>query len=226
TDEKRSIMKYDGIIFDLDGTLWDSTDGIALSWKKVIDRIPEITNRPTKEDYLSVMGLSDVDLMKKLFPTLSEAEGRRLFDLCCIEENAYLARVGGKAFQGIEETLRILSQEYKLSIVSNCNLGYIEAYFTSMGTKAYFSDYESFGNTRRPKSENIQLVVARNSLKNPLYVGDTHWDRVAAETAGVPFLFAAYGFGETEPGVPEIRTPMDLVDYLQNSNSHGKDDIR
>jgi len=211
--------KFDSIIFDLDGTLWDSTDEIWQSWSKTLSTLDDIDHIPTKEEQAAVMGLSDDLLMAKLFPKLDPKRAKEVFDLCGEEENKLLAKVGGKPYEAITETLEKLSHKYSLSIVSNCNAGYIDAYLTSMGTKEYFSDFESFGRTGKPKSENIKDVVRRNGYKNPVYVGDTLWDKQAAEAAGVPFAFAAYGFGqlsdkELEECVFIVDTPATLCEIL------------
>lgn len=187
---------FDSIIFDLDGTLWNPTDAIWDVWEKTLKTLPDINHVPTKEEQAAVMGLSDDLLMKQLFPELDAKRAKEVFDICCAEENKVLSVTGGKAYDGIAEALKKLSEKYPLSIVSNCNDGYIEAYLASMGTADYISDYESYGRTGKPKSENIKDVVLRNGYKNPLYVGDTVWDKQSAEAAGVPFAFAAYGFGK------------------------------
>ena len=46
------------------------------------------------------------------------------------------------------------------------------------------------------KDENIRLIIERNNLKSPVYVGDTQGDFDACKKAGVPFIWAAYGFGK------------------------------
>lgn len=211
--------KFDSIIFDLDGTLWDSTDEIWECWARTIKTLPDVDHIPTKEEQASVMGLSDDLLMAKLFPELDAKRAKEVFDLCCEQENILLAEIGGKPYEAITETLERLSKKYALSIVSNCNAGYIDAYLASMGTKDYFSDFESFGHTGKPKSENIKDVVRRNGYKNPVYVGDTVWDKQAAEAAGVPFAFAAYGFGKlSEKELAECvfiaDTPAKLCEFL------------
>lgn len=207
-------MNYDGILFDLDGTLWDSTKRIYKSWVKVLKTLPDIDHIPTMEEQESVMGLSDDVLMKKLFPELSPERGKEVFDLCCQVENVYLREKGGIAYDGIVETLEKLSKSHSLAIVSNCNDGYIEAYFASMGTEQYFADYESFGRTGKPKWENIKSVVERNGYKNPVYVGDTKWDMESATKAGVPFIHAAYGFGKIDGDMEKITSPSELLDIL------------
>lgn len=59
-------------------------------------------------------------------------------------------------------------------------------------------DYESYENIFLSKGENIKLVVSRNNLKNPIYVGDTKGDMEASYYAGIPFVYASYGFGKVE----------------------------
>jgi len=46
------------------------------------------------------------------------------------------------------------------------------------------------------KGENIKLIIERNNLINPVYVGDTDGDLKASRFAGIPFIYAQYGFGE------------------------------
>ena len=39
-------MKYDGILFDLDGTLWDSTEAVAVSWAMALADAPDVPAPP------------------------------------------------------------------------------------------------------------------------------------------------------------------------------------
>ncbi len=203
-------MKYDSIIFDLDGTLWDSTQEIYNSWTKVI-ATREHLKVPSYTDIMCVMGLSDIKLMQTLFPGISDEDALELFKECTEFENEYLSKHGAKAYEGIYEVLETLANKYELFIVSNCGKGYIEAYMKSMGTEKFIKDFECFGNTREPKNENIKKVVVRNNLKKPVYVGDTVWDMQAAHCARVPFIHAAYGFGEFECECEKIKKPIDLL---------------
>ena len=65
-------------------------------------------------------------------------------------------------------------------------------------TSKYFTDIECYGNTDLSKGENNKLVIERNNLKNAVYVGDTQGDADSAEFAGIPFVFASYGFGSVK----------------------------
>ncbi len=206
------MKKYDSVIFDLDGTLWNSTPQITKCWEEVL-KGTEYTP-PTLKALYAVMGLPDDELMQKLFPGIDPLIAKDLFDRCCEVENEHLAEHGGAPFENIDVVLKELSKKYRLSIVSNCNDGYIEAYLNSMNTKEYFEDFESFGRTGLSKKDNILLVINRNGYKNPVYVGDTVWDMQAAQGAGIDFIHANYGFGDFDAPGEVIDAPLELLDIL------------
>lgn len=196
-------MKYDGIIFDLDGTLWDAVEEGHLVLLEYLKTQPDVTHLPTIEEYAGVMGLGMDDLAEKLFPYLSYERRMQVFDEDFKLECEYLAEHGAKLYPHMHETLKKLSETHTLCIVSNCDNGYIQAFLKAHNMAQYFTDYECMGSTGKPKADNITLVVEHNHLKAPVYVGDTVWDYNSATQAGVPFIFAAYGFGNVE-NVPKI----------------------
>ena len=77
------------------------------------------------------------------------------------------------------------------------------------GLAPYIKDHLCFGETQTPKGDTIRTLVARNGLKAPVYVGDTQGDADACKAAGVPFIFAEYGFGD-------VRMPKSGSGHLQN----------
>lgn len=186
----------DGIIFDLDGTLWDSTSGVVDSWNKTLDKYDEVTKRITIDDMKGVMGLVVKDIAGIFFPHLEEHRRLEIINDCCKNECKYLEKRGAVLYDKLEETLKDLSKRYKLFIVSNCQCGYIESFFKAHGLNRYFKDYENSGRTGLTKGENIKLIVERNNLKSSVYVGDTVMDQKAARFAGIPFIYARYGFGQ------------------------------
>ena len=95
--------------------------------------------------------------------------------------------------------MKELSKKYKLYIVSNCQDGYIQCFFKAYPhLEQYFMDFECHGSTGLMKADNIRLIADGHSLKNPVYVGDTLGDANASREAGVPFVYARYGFGEVK----------------------------
>lgn len=190
-------MKYDGILFDLDGTMWDATDGIMEAWNIASRTFPELSDRAiTREELESVMGLPMDGIAEKLFGNFSKEKQLEILDKCCEVENEYLNEHGGTLFPKLEETLEALSKECTLAIVSNGQAGYIESFLNAHKLGKYFADIQNWGDNKVPKGENIKLVAQRNNLNNIAYVGDTAGDAAAAKYAGADFIYARYGFGE------------------------------
>ncbi len=207
-------MKYDGVLFDLDGTLWNATEAIAISWQLALQGAEDIPHPPTVAQLERVMGMTARQLMATLFPHISEERGAELFARCCEVENDYLLRHGGQLYPGVGELLENLRGETALAIVSNCNAEYAPCFLKAHDMEKYFDDWECSGRTGLSKGENIQLVIQRNHLESPVYVGDTLLDYEAAQAARVPFIHAAYGFGQVE-GVLAIASPLELLTLLE-----------
>lgn len=207
-------MVFDGILFDLDGTLWDSVPEVILSWNQVLARCGAGRPPLTEEEMSACMGLRQMEIAARLFPDLPEERQAELMEACFAEENRYLAVHGAAVYPGAETVLARLSEQCPLFVVSNCQDGYIQAFYQGTGLGKYFADFECAGRTGLPKSENIRLVVHRHGLKRPIYVGDTALDERSAREAGVPFLHAAYGFGVVE-GVPAVRSLAELPETLE-----------
>lgn len=204
---------FDGILFDLDGTLWDAVPQVAESWNRTLAR-EGVDRVLTVADLRPCMGLLLSDIGARLLPGLDEGRREKLIERCCADENTYLAAHGASLFPQEEETLALLASKCPLFVVSNCQNGYIEAFYAGTGLERYFAGFESAGRTGKPKSENIALMVKRYGLKRPVYVGDTMLDCTSARDAGVPFLHAAYGFGKVE-GVPAVHAFHELPDALE-----------
>ena len=205
---------FDSILFDLDGTLWNAVPEVARSWTLGLEQLGIKRPPITAEELFPCMGLLLPDIVERLLPGRSEEEKERIIARCCQVENDYLARNGAVLYPGEEKVLETLSRKYALFVVSNCEKGYIEAYFSGSGLGTYFTGFESAGNTGLTKAENIALVARRHSLKKPVYVGDTALDYRSATEAGIPFIFAAYGFGAVE-NVPAIHALGELEGLLE-----------
>lgn len=192
-------MKFDGLILDVDGTIWNTTGIVAEAWNKTIDdhfpQVPHVTADILKGQFGKTMDV----IADNLFSVLNAEEKKVLMEQCCIyEQKALLENNTDITYSGVLETLNNLSGKIPLFIVSNCQSGYIELVMEKNKITKLIKDFECFGNTRLTKDENIRLIVKRNGLKNPVYVGDTQGDYDACKKAGVPFIWAAYGFGKPE----------------------------
>ena len=188
-------MDKKGIIFDMDGTLWDSAEGVAKSWTRIVNQEYDKERVISVEDIHGVMGKTMDKIAEILFPELEESPRLELLKKCCDDENAYLREHGGVLYPDLEETLTELQKQYLLYIVSNCQSGYIEAFLEHYGFGHYFEDIECFGNNGLQKGENIRRLAERNGLTKAVYVGDIQGDYDATVEAGLTFIHAAYGFG-------------------------------
>ena len=189
-------MYTDGIIFDVDGTLWDSTPIVAEAWTQAVlecgikDRI--VTAGELKQLFGKTMSV--------------------ILEKCCVyEEEALEENQQDICYPDVREVIKQLAKTYDLYIVSNCQCGYIEQFLRKTQLEAYIKDIECFGNTGKNKGENIRLLVKRNSLKAPVYIGDTKGDCDASKEAGVPFIFASYGFGNVTEYAAKIGEMKDLL---------------
>ena len=169
-------MSVDSILFDLDGTLWDSVAAVTLSWQRVISRYPGLRGPVSDAELSECMGLTTDEIAAAIFPDIPQQLRDEIVEECFVEEHACLRQMGGKIYPGVAEALEHLSSSYPLA--------------------KYFRDFESFGATGKQKGENILAVMQRLGSKSAVYVGDIIKDQQAAAYAGIPFVFARYGFGQ------------------------------
>lgn len=218
-------MRADSVIFDLDGTLWDATMITSAAWDIMRDKHPDIPFAvlPTPENIKKYMGLTNEELAGVFMPSLPFDEAFALMNESCLYENRLLESGGGGLYRGVREMLAALSTKgLRLFVVSNCQSGYIEAFIASHKLDGVFDDTECSGSTGLPKRDNIMLIIDRNSLLAPVYVGDTVSDETASRAAGIPFIYAKYGFGESgmrgRAGSwdEEISSPSELCGIINN----------
>lgn len=201
----------DSIIFDVDGTLWDSTDVVAKAWTDYLRQKEQIDLTITAGQLKTLFGKPLTEIAALVFPKYPENEQLRLIDGCCEAEHALLHITGAPLYEDLEKALQILSAQYPLYIVSNSQCGYIELFLEKTGFAKYFQGHLCNGDTGLDKGSNIRQIADQNGLKDPVYVGDTMGDFEACRKAGVPFVLAEYGFGEVSEPDMRISKPMDLI---------------
>lgn len=213
------MKKYDSLIFDLDGTLWDSSESVAEAWNIVLEQ-EKLPLRITGRDVLVHMGKPMDVIMRDLFSdgTLPKLDPMDFLKKLSVVENRHVAEKGGRLFPNLENTLRELKKDYRLFIVSNCQCGYIEAFLTAHKLCDYFEGFMCWGDTRLPKGETNKKLIEKYGLASPVYIGDTDGDRISAETAGIPFIHAAYGFAEVKRCDFRINSFEELIGILKGTN--------
>lgn len=211
------LKNIDSIIFDLDGTLWDASVTCAKAWNKSLKQTGNEDHAVTGYVVRSFSGLRIEIILKQYFAFIPENKHSELLEFYRINEADLMKRFGGELYPQVKEVLLALSKQYKLFIVSNCLVGYIENFILFNELQNIFSDFESSGNTGLAKSDNLKLIIERNKLHNPVYLGDTLWDQEAASKANIPFIYAGYGFGKTDRSVWKINEFTELPRLLASS---------
>ena len=198
--------RFDSVIFDLDGTLWDASASITRAFQAAVASVDYIAHDVTLAQVQAVTGQPYTVVYERLFPTLPADKLDEYRALCARQELAAAENHGGTLYPGLEAVLVYLKEQgYRLFIVSNCQLGYVEAFFKHSQLGHYFEGHQCFGTKLLPKFENIREVVAQYGLQAPVYVGDTLGDLEASQQAGVPFIFATYGFGRLSEAEAPLR---------------------
>lgn len=205
----------DSIIFDLDGTLWNAVQMDLKCFASTLSGRKEIKRPVTKEELENIMGCTAEEAAEKLLPYLDKKTQLSIMDECCKNELVWIRKMGGQLYDGLEDTLKKLSGKYSLFIVSNCQCGYIEAFYDYHKLDKYFKGCLCSGDTGLSKGENIKLIIEKYKLKKPVYVGDTQKDCDAAKIAQVPFIYASYGFGKVDSFDCRIDSIKDLPEAVK-----------
>lgn len=204
----------DGIIFDVDGTLWDSTEVVAIAYNSAIKQHTDLSLRVTGEQLKKLFGKPMDVIFAELLPELPKEQQLLLAEASFEQEHIELEKTPGDVYEGVEEMFRILSKKYPLYIVSNCQCGYIELFLRKTGLGPYIKTHLCFGDTGTSKGQTILRLMRENNLKSPVYVGDIQGDADACKEAGIPFVFAEYGFGDVADPQYRIKTPMELTELF------------
>lgn len=217
-------MSYKLIIFDLDGTLLDTSRGIFNGLDFLSDHLgrehidedikPTLIGPPLIDAYANVYGLkgSDLDGAMEIYRKYYNSKGYKEFD----------------PYDGLEELLKKLKENnYFTAVATMKNQVSTDQVIENSG----YSDLIDFvkGNSKRNSSTKADLLnecLDHFGIKKEeaLLIGDTNSDAKGAQQAGIDFVPALYGYGYSHNGgsddypyVFKIKSPLELLDYLERS---------
>jgi phosphoglycolate phosphatase len=189
-------MKPESLIFDIDGTLWDSRALVAEGYNIQLRKEGYAHLCVTAEDLKPLFGKVMTAIADAILATVPAQERYALMERCMETENRYLeeneCHIG---YEGVKETLEVLAKDYRLFIVSNSQCGYPELCMEKLGIAHLMEGHLCFGDTGTEKGQTIQQLMHRHNITSAVYIGDTQGDYEATLVAGIPFVFAAFGFG-------------------------------
>ncbi|PPA70692.1 HAD family hydrolase [Jeotgalibacillus proteolyticus] len=206
------------ILFDLDGTLVDSTDYMTKAIHLSIEDMQHI-EEPSADLVRSAFGLTGADFWEKVVPQASMQERniirsrRSTFLYQLVKGNDIL-------FPGVRETLAVLKEQgHTLSTASNCGTNYLDMVLDTQEIRHYFSSPICLGSINGEKKADILTSHFETFPKEDVYmVGDRSSDIEAANAHGVPAVICQYGFGtEEEWGKADFRIDA-IADIVQLVN--------
>ena len=206
-------MKYESLIFDIDGTLWDSRALVAEGYNKQLEA-EGLGHLATNAAVLkTLIGKTMTDIADALFEEIPTPERYDLMERCMATENEYLfANPCQIGYPKVKETLEQLKKKYRLFIVSNSQCGYPELCIEKLGLTELIEGHMCFGDTGTSKGQTILTLMKKHNIQSAIYIGDTQGDREACLEANMPFIFCTYGLGQAESWDAKI----DSIDELLN----------
>lgn len=205
------------IIFDLDGTLWETIERTWISTNEIVSKYPFL-KEISKDTIRTSMGTNIEECATLYMPYLDKKQRVEIL-LEMIKWNVKNLEIyGGNVYPKLEETLSYLKKNYILAIVSNCGEGYIEAFLHTSYLDKYFTDYIAAGAEKISKDCAITEIIKRNNIKKAVYVGDTNKDYQACLKANIPFIHAKYGFENTLNVKYSINNLQELPQLISNMN--------
>jgi len=208
------LRKYDNAIFDLDGTLLNTKEGIV---KSLIDMaadlgfppIPEnkygfFIGPPIEQSLCEHYGLDDTQTKTAALAFRKFYTERYLFEAV--------------PYNGIINILALLKENgVNLAIATYKRHEYTQRIIRHFNLDKYC--YPCFGSdteSRTTKSAIIRACMSEMNIgvSRTIYVGDTEHDRLGAEGAGIGFIGVTYGFGYTQSQHGFADTPDEIAGII------------
>lgn len=195
-------MNFDYILFDLDGTLIDTSEGITKSVQYALNKrgfvghslqsLQSFIGPPLREQFMNFTG-TGLDEGTQLVKTYREYYTETGIFEC-------------RPYDGIENMLRrLVRKEKKLLVATSKPEVFARRILEHFSLDGYFTFIggAKLDNTRTDKASVIRYVLdcvggADALSSRAVMVGDTHFDIEGAKQAGLCSIGVTYGFGDME----------------------------
>lgn len=215
-------MKYQYVIFDVDGTLLDTREGIVASIKHTL--ATENLRTLTEEELTTFLGPPVMESFARYF-----GQDKALIDRMTKTFRTQYSTVDllkAEVYSGLEEVCKTLTEQgIKLGVATYKRQDYAERIVKHFPVGKYFKViYGADPHNKLKKSDIIALAckdLGASSLGKVLMIGDTEFDAIGAKQQGIDFLGVTYGFGfKTKEEVMRtgaigwVSTPQNIREYL------------
>ena len=194
-------MEYQALLFDLDGTLTASGEGITkcvqyalekLNKKELaqdLQKLEVFVGPPLLEQFMDYAGLSEEEAEKAV-----KYYRERYLPVGIFENRPY---------EGIEEVLKKLKEKgYILAVASSKPDSMVKTVLDHFSLSAYFQVIKGSDITKpkMTKAEVIEDVLEElgflEKKERAIMIGDRHHDVLGAKTAGISCIGVTYGYGD------------------------------
>ena len=189
------MTKYKAVLFDLDGTLLDTTEGVVDAVKRTIEH--HAFQMPDEDTLKSFVGPPMQKSMSEMFD-LDEETALRLANEFRENYRKY-SLLQAQLYEGILLLLeQMREQGYKLAVATNKSHQNAMDILEKFGVMEY-CDYAQGSDLdgRLSKKDIIEMCinVLGCSKRETVLIGDSLFDLEGAEQAGIDFIAVTYGFG-------------------------------
>lgn len=207
------------VVFDMDGTLADTSPGIIASFMEVAHQL-DVPEPPLESLYMN-MGGSLIDNMARIYG-LDRDDALKASGIF----RDYYGREGylhAELFPGMEEVLReIHGRGISLGVATMKLDEYAKQLVVHWGLADLFVDVcgaDGFGTLSKSDLIDRCVYAAGTVPENTLMVGDTANDLVGARESGTRFLAVTFGYGFTpevcrDNNIPFAETPGDVLGFI------------
>ena len=215
------MSRYDIALFDLDGTISESADGIKYCIKKTLDKMGK--PHPDLSDYSKYIGPPLLMTFQKLCG-LNPDDAQQ-----AVEIYVKLYDVDGlcrnKLYEGIEDVLSACKHNgVKIAVCSSKNEKIASEVVELLGVRGYFDAVcgSTIDGSRKEKEELIPYALKTLHAKGGekvVMIGDTKFDCIGAKKCEVDFIGVTYGYGNKQDMIDSgagvfASTPSDLHKLL------------
>lgn len=221
----RKFLRYQYLLFDLDGTLSRSAEGIRASLEYAIQQME--VPMPDLNDYTRYIGPPLIDTFKNLVGLDDErAEiGSRLYRSYYNKRGKFL----NTAYDGIREVLAQLhAQGYRMAVCTSKYEPFAQEILAILELTDCFDAVcgSNIDGSRKDKRDLIPYAIEalggkpERDKSRTVLLGDTYFDARGARECGVDFIGVEYGYGdkaamEREGAAVFAQTPQDIPALLQ-----------
>lgn len=207
---------YKAILFDLDGTLTESGEGITKCVQYALEKFgieePDLkklevfVGPPLKEQFMKYAGLGDEDAEKAVEYYRERYGTKGIFE--------------NRPYPGVEEMLaELVRKGYRLSVASSKPEYYVKMILEHFHLSEYFTEIvgSELNGDRTDKTEVVEEALKRLGMSEHrdqvIMVGDKEHDVIGARKAGLDCVAVSYGYG-TEQELAEA-APLKIAETTE-----------